>query len=122
MTKILAALGVVLLTASMASAQCGCAAPAAVAYSPVSYAPAPVVVNYAPAAPVYSYTASYPAPYVASYPTYGYTTYYASPYVVARPVVAAPVVYPAPYAVYYGRPWLYVPGQPIRNALRATFR
>jgi hypothetical protein len=115
MTKILAALGIVLLTVSAASAQCGCAGPA-----PVAYAPVTTVVNYAPA---YSYTAY-------SYPAYGYATYYpapyyaaySAPYVVARPVVAAPVVYPSPYYVYYGRPWMYVPGQPVRNALRATFR
>jgi len=118
MTKVLAALGIVLLTASLASADCGCAA------SPVVYGPTPVVVNYAPVA----YTA-YSSPY--SYPAYGYgyrAAYaYPAPYVVARPVVAVPgpvvygpgVVYGVPY---YARPWLYVPGQPVRNALRATFR
>ena len=36
------------------------------------------------------------------------------------PVVYGPTfVYRAPR---YVRPWLYVPGQPVRNALRATFR
>ena len=109
MTKILAAVAVVLLTASVASAG---GYPYVVA-SPVVYGPTPVVVNYGPVAPVYPY-----APY---------TVYSPAPYVVASPVVTAPgpVVY-GPTFVYraprYVRPWLYVPGQPVRNALRATFR
>jgi len=122
MTKILAALAVVLLTASVGLADCGCGTPV----TTVAYGPAPVVVNYA----------SYPAPvvaaypYTAYYPAYPYATYYPAypaPYVVARPVVAVPgpVVY-GPAVVYgvprYARPWVYMPGQPVRNTLRATFR
>jgi len=109
MVKLLTTLAFVLLTASVASAACGCGYAVA---SPVVYGPTPVVVNYAPA---YTYSTYYP------YTAYSYPT----SYVVASPVVAAPVVYPAPYYTYYGyygRPWLYVPGQPVRNVLRATFR
>lgn len=114
MMKMLAVLGILLMTASVASADCGCAA-----VTPVAYGPTPMVVNYGPVAPV-AYTAY-------AYPAYGYGYAYPAPYVVARPVVAVPgpvvygpaVVYRAPY---YARPWLYVPGQPVRNTLRATFR
>jgi hypothetical protein len=102
MKRILAALVVVLVGASIASAQWTYVAPA-----PVVYGPTTVVANYWPVGPVYSY---YPAPYV-----------------VARPVVAVPgpVVY-GPAAVYYPGPYVvrarvFVPGQPIRNALRAAF-
>ncbi len=110
MKKILAALGIVLLGASVASAGW-----TYVARAPVVYGPTPVVANYWPVGPVYTYPA---------------------PYVVARPVVAAPapVVYyrPAPVVygpapVVYGYPYVvraryYVPGQPVRNTLRAVFR
>ena len=118
MTRILAALGIILLTASVASAGCGY-----VVQSPVVYGPTPVVTNYCAASPAYTYTAySYP---VSSCGTCAYTTYaYPTPYVVARPVVAAPapVVYGAAYPVtyYYRGPW-YVPGQPVRNVFRAVF-
>jgi hypothetical protein len=115
MTRILAALGIILLTASVASA-CG----TYVVQSPVVYGPTPVVTNYCAASPC-AYTAySYP---VSSCTSCAYTTY-AYPYVVARPVVAAPapVVYGSAYPVtyYYRGPW-YVPGQPIRNVFRAAF-
>jgi hypothetical protein len=67
-------------------------------------------------------------------PTVGYTYYapapvYAypapAPYVTYAPVVAAPVVAPAP--VWVGRPVVvgpagkvYIPGRPVRNAVRAV--
>lgn len=73
-------------------------------------------------------------------PTVGYTTYYApgyyvggpvyaypapAPYVTYSPVVGVPVVAPAP--VWVGRPVVvgpagrvYVPGRPVRNAVRAV--
>jgi len=133
----LAAIGLV-LSGSAAFAQCGCSsppvyttvapsystyyAPAAVDYAPVSY-----VTSYAPPAAV-SYVTYYsppvvsaPAPYVTYYaPPAPYVTYY-SPSVTYAPVVT-------PYPVYYGRPgWsiygtprLYVPGEPVRNTVRAV--
>lgn len=85
-------------------------------YSPAGYPTAsPVgygaqVSYYAPTAPVSTYYA----------PAAPVTTYYApvAPTVVYRPVAPA---YPAP--VFVGRPaivrqHLYIPGQPVRNALR----
>ena len=128
-----------LLSSSMAFAQCGCSSPPVVAaapsyvsdyapqatYSPASYvsyyappaayAPAPYVSYYAPPA------AYAPAPYVSYYaPPVAYAAYY-SP----APAYAAPVV---PYRAYYGvagwsvygTPRVYVPGEPVRNALRAV--
>jgi hypothetical protein len=98
-------LDVVLLVSSQALAQ------GVVAYMPV--APAPVVAYYAP-------------PPLVSYGPVVTTAYYAPPpYYVAPPVVTAyygaPVV--APY--YYGRPVIvrpkvYIPGQPVRNVVRAV--
>ncbi len=107
MMKILAAVGIVLLSAAVASAGW-----TYVVQSPVACGPRPVAVNACSASPVCTYTAY-------SYPVYRYPA--PTPYVVARPVVygAAPVVYRVPR---YARPWLYVPGQPVRNVLRATFR
>jgi hypothetical protein len=72
-------------------------------------APAPVVstsVVTAPvvSAPVVTYRpviSSYSVPYAAPY-----TAGYAAPYVAARPVIVSPKY--------------YVPGQPVRNALRAV--
>jgi hypothetical protein len=93
MKSLIAALVVVLFVASSASAGW--------AY----VAPAPVVYGYWPdVAPVYAYPA---------------------PVMVARPIVAAPPVYYGPAPVVYGypyvvRPRVYVPGQPVRNVLRAT--
>ena len=69
-------------------------------YAPAAYAPAPYTTYYAPAVP--------------------YATNYA-PYAVAAP---AAVPYRAYYGVpgwsAYGTPRLYVPGEPVRNALRAV--
>jgi hypothetical protein len=102
-------------------------APAAVAAPVVTsyYAPAaapiaaPVTSYYAPApvaAPVYS---SYYAPAVTA-PVY--SSYYAPAPVVGAPVVTAPVVAARPVVLgrsIYGTRELYVPGQPVRNTLRA---
>jgi hypothetical protein len=110
--------------------------------------PAPVTVYRAPAvygAPVYGapVTSYYRAP-VASYYRAPVTVYrapvtvYRAPVTVYRapvtayyapaPVVAAPVPVTSYYApaivaapVYYGYRPYYVPGQPVRNVLRATF-
>lgn len=97
-----------------------------VGYSPSAYPAAPPVgygaqvSYYAPAAPVSTYYA--PTAPVSTYypPAVPVTTYYApvAPTVVYRPVAPA---YPAP--VFVGRPaivrqHLYIPGQPVRNALR----
>jgi len=92
-------LGAILLAASVASAGWTYVAP-------------PVVYGYYPAGPVYAY----PAPV---------------PTVVARPIVPAPVyapgpvVYPVGPAVYsypyVVRTKVFVPGQPVRNTLRAVF-
>ncbi|MBN2024368.1 MAG: hypothetical protein JW809_16415 [Pirellulales bacterium] len=97
----LLAVGVVLMAASTATAGWAYAAAG------------PAVYGYYPIAPVYTYPA-YPGPV---------------PMVVARPVV--PVVAPAPFVygpapVVYGYPYVvrsrvYVPGQPVRNTLRAVF-
>ncbi len=100
MKRILAALAIVLLTTSIASA----AGRRYVVASPVFVGPAPMVANYWPVGPVYTYPA---------------------PYVVGRPMVVAPapvmvgppaMMVPAPVVV---RP-RFVPGQPVRNAIRAT--
>ncbi|MGA2617400.1 MAG: hypothetical protein ABSF26_07310 [Thermoguttaceae bacterium] len=108
-----------ILSASTAFGQCGCNsqpvyAPVEAAYAsyyapPAAYAPAPYVSYYAPPVP---YTTYY-SPYAAYY----------SPYATFAPVVA-------PYPVYYrygvpgwsayGTPRLYVPGEPVRNVLRAV--
>ena len=101
MKSLFAAVAVVLLLASTASAGW--------AY----VAPGPVVYGAYYGGPVYAYPG-------------------VTPVVVARPVMAAPapVVYaPAPVAypavVGYGYPYVvrakyYVPGQPVRNAVRAV--
>lgn len=79
-----------------------------------TYAPAPVI-TYRPVAPTY-YAAPTPVityrppviAYAPALPVYGattYSTYPVVPTVVARPVIVSPKV--------------YVPGQPIRNVLRA---
>ncbi|MBN1591071.1 MAG: hypothetical protein JW888_16275 [Pirellulales bacterium] len=101
MKSILAALGVVLLTASVASAGWAYVPPA-----PVVYGPAPVVANYWPVGPAYAY----PAPYVVARPAYAYPAVYG--------YAPAPVVYASPYVV---RQKVFVRGQPVRNALRAAF-
>jgi hypothetical protein len=95
MKSLIAALVLVLVVASSASAGW--------AY----VGPAPVVYGYWPSvAPVYSYP-------------------YAAPYVVARPVYEPAPVYYGPAPVVYGYPYavparVFVPGQPVRNLLRAT--
>jgi hypothetical protein len=72
---------------------------------------------YYPAAPVYAYPApvyAYPAPYY----TYRVPVVAPSPYFAYSPVVA-------PAAVWYGSPGVvvrskvYIPGRPVRNAVRA---
>jgi len=62
-------------------------------------------------------------PYFAPAPVYAYPV----PVVVARPVVPvfAPVwvgpAAPVYYGPVWGRPRVFVPGQPLRNAIRATW-
>jgi len=108
MKSILIALAVVLLLSSTA---CG----------GWYYGPRAV---YYPAAPVYAYPGpvyAYPAP-VYAYPP----VVVARPYVAYAPIVPAPVVAPAP--VWYGPPAVvvgvggkvYIPGRPVRNAVRAV--
>jgi hypothetical protein len=93
-----------------------------VAYLPV--APVPVTAYYAPV-PTVAY-AQVPA---ITYAPVATTAYYApAPYYVAPPVVtpyyvASPVA--VPVAPVYGRPVVvhpkvYVPGQPVRNVVRAV--
>jgi hypothetical protein len=67
-------------------------------------------------------------------PTVGYSYYapaavyaYPAPYVTYAPVVARPVVVAAPARAWVGRPVVvgpagkvYVPGRPVRNAVRAV--
>jgi hypothetical protein len=115
---------VVVLSGSAVLAQCGCAAPAPV-YAPV----APVYTSY------YAPAVTYYTPAVTAVPTVAYYTPYVSYYAPAAPTVSyytpyaayAPVV--RPYAAYYygvpgwsmyGTPKVYVPGEPLRNAIRAT--
>ena len=132
------ALAVVLgASASTVLAQCACgsvqlayasAVPSYTAYytpTVTYYAPETYVANYTPT----SYVSYYPAatPQVAYYaPVTGpYTAYYAP---VAQPYAAyyAPVA--QPYVAYYGvagwsmygTPKVYVPGQPVRNVVRAV--
>lgn len=87
-------------------------------YAPAVVAPAPVTTYYAPVAPVTTYYA--PAPvvtYRAPVATYhAPIVTYRAPVVYSAPVYSAPVVV-APYAVV--RPKVYIPGQPIRNFVRA---
>jgi hypothetical protein len=94
-------------------------------YMPVG--PAPVVSYYAPA-PVVSYgpvvaTSYYaPRPYYAASPVpYYVASPVVTPYYVASPVAVGPVA----VAPIYGRPVIvhpkvYIPGQPVRNVLRAV--
>jgi hypothetical protein len=99
-----------------------------------SSANAQAYVGYMPAAPAVSYYA--PAPVATYYSPVIATAYYApqtvyysapAPYYVAAPVFApAPaVVAPVAVAPVYARPVIvrtkiYVPGQPVRNVLRAV--
>jgi hypothetical protein len=128
---------VVSFFASTALAQCGCGAvqtayaPVASSYaayypptmtyhaptSQVTYAPVAPVTYYAPVTPRVTY-------YAPAAPAYG--TYYAAPVVQPYATYYAPVVQPT--VVYYGAvgtsiygtPRLYLPGQPVRNVLRAV--
>jgi hypothetical protein len=111
---LVAALVIVLLAGTTALAYPWAGVP--VVPAPATYyVPSPVVVQ-----------AYYPPVYAAPAPVYAVP----APVVVARPyLVAAPVVSPLPVAVpapvYYGRPVVvhpkvYVPGQPVRNVLRAV--
>jgi hypothetical protein len=86
------------------------AAPITTYYAPsavTTYYAAPPAIDYYAPAPVTSYYAPAPAFYAPT--TY---TYYAP-----EPVVAY-----TPSAAVYGYRPLYVPGQPIRNTLRAIIR
>ena len=137
-----------LLSASTAFAQCGCSsppvytsavpsystyyAPPAADYRPppyVSYdappaAPASYVSYYAPpvayAAPV-SYVSYYvPATtYATTMPAATYATYYAPAATYAPVAVPYRAYYGVPVSIY-GTPRLYVPGEPVRNAVRAV--
>ena len=112
------------LSASAAFADCGCGS--APVYAPVvsSYSSyyAPSVVEYAPA-PYVSYYALpvAPVPTVSYYaPAAPYVTYY-SPYAAYAPaVVSYRVYYGVPGWSIYGTPRVYVPGEPVRNAVRAV--
>jgi hypothetical protein len=101
------------LSGSAALAQCGCG-----------------VAQPGYLAPVPAYTAYY-APPVAYYPPAPYVAYYPPPAPYAAyypPAVAYPAPVIMPYRAYYGMPgWsmfgvprLYVPGEPVRNVLRAV--
>jgi len=74
---------------------------------------------YYAAAPVYAYP-----PPVAAVPQVAYSPVYAGPQVVYSPVVPAPVFAPAPVPYWYGPPAVvvrakvYIPGRPVRNAVR----
>ena len=71
--------------------------------------PGPVVHSYWPVGPVYAY----PAPVVVARPVYA-----PAPVIVRGPVLApGPVLYPAPVIV---RPKVFIPGRPVRNAVRAV--
>ena len=123
MKMIVAVAAIVLLASSTASAAW---------IGGVTYAvPGPVVYeSYMPAAPYYAayptpYYQVYSTPYYAGYPTPAYASpmyaspMYAAPRVVYRPAVMAPpmAVYSPGMVVY---PRVFVPGQPVRNVLRAT--
>ena len=128
MKKFVLALSVLLLASSSASAW-----PYVVGYAPyTSYYAAPYTSYYA--AP---YTSYYAAPYT-SYYAAPYTSYYAAPVTAYygtpvtsyyAPAVVSPSYYygstVAGYAPYYGYGYGYgysgyVPGQPVRNLLRAA--
>jgi len=126
-----------ILSGSTAFAQCGCGSPPVYApvapsytsyyFSPaVDYTPAPYVSYYSPPAAPVSYVSYYvppvaPAPHVSYYaPAAPYVTYYA-PYATYAPIVA-PVraYYAVPGVSNYGTPRVYVPGEPVRNVLKAV--
>ena len=112
----LAALAVVLLACSTASAGWPYVGPVVVAPSPM------VVHSYYPAGPVYGY----PAPVVTVAPrvVYRAPVFYPAPVVYRAPVVygphvvyRGPLAYPAPVVV---RSKVYIPGRPVRNLVRAV--
>lgn len=109
------AVAAVLLFASSAMAQYSTYyVPAPVITARPVYVAAPVVTTYHPAT-VAAPTVVYRAAPVVTYPT--------APVVVSRPVITAPTVVvgrPA-YSFYspYGGPEIRVPGQPVRNFIRA---
>jgi hypothetical protein len=125
------------LIASTIFAQCGCGS-LQTAYAPVApsyatyypstvayYAPTPQV-TYAPAAPVTYYSPVTPQVTYYAPPAPTYTTYYASPAVQPYATYYGPAMQPT--VVYYGvpgrsifgAPTVYMPGQPVRNVLRAV--
>jgi len=117
MKTIVAVAAIVLLASSTASAAWIGGVPYAV--------PGPVV--YSSYMPVTPYYAAYPSPVYAA-PMYAAPMYpapmYAAPVVVAPRVVYRPAVLAPPVAVYSPGvvvyPRVFVPGQPIRNAIRAA--
>jgi hypothetical protein len=100
-------------------------APVTTYYAPTTtyYAPNPVTNYYAPT--VTSYYAPVATPYTSYYAPVAtpYTSYYApvaTPYYSAGYApVATPYVAGYAPAYYYGRPRVYVPGEPVRNFFRA---
>lgn len=145
MFRRLITLAIIALTLSGATAlaDCGCgvqpvytsAAPSySTYYAPatVDYAPVSQVSYYAPAAAPVSYVSYYepapvyaPAPYVTYYAppvaAVPYATYY-TPYAAYAPVVAPyRAYYGVPGVSIYGTPRVYVPGEPVRNTLKAVF-
>lgn len=87
--------------------------------APVAVGPAPVVAYYP--GPVVAPVVRVPARYYAASPVVVPAPVYATPVTYEAPVYAAPVyggaVYAAPVVVH---PKFYVPGQPVRNVLRAV--
>lgn len=87
-----------------------------------------VLVFASSASAAWAYVAPGPMVYTEYYGPTAAAVAYPAPMVVARPVVAMPPVYYAPAPVVYGgypyvlAPRVLVPGQPVRNVLRATFR
>lgn len=122
MNKLLFALLALLLVLGM-----GTAAEAQVPYY-TYYGPTDYVTYYAPTTTVYSGYTAYSSGYVAA-PVVTYrpvtptVVYRPTTVVTYRPVVPTTVysvpVYAAPAPVYVGRQKYYVPGQPVRNVLRA---
>jgi hypothetical protein len=125
MKRFLAAVVIVLVFCSVASAHWPYVVSRPVVVPAPVVAPPPVVHHFHPVGPVYAYpppvvayrppVVAYRPPVVAYRPP---VVAYRPPVVVYRPtVVAAPVYYPAPVGV---RPKVYVVGQPVRNVLRAV--
>jgi hypothetical protein len=112
-----------ILSGTTAFAQCGCSSPPVYtsvaptystyyAFAAADYTPAPYVSYYAPPSAPVSYV-SYYAPATPN------LTYY-RPYATYVPVVAPyRAYYGVPGVSMYGAPRVYVPGEPVRNALKA---